>query len=161
MALSADIKTLRVGAEGVHQPLAAPMGANVTVYSGSIALQANTGYVKNAASPASTDKILGIVGGPAGGTYVKTGPGIANGAVAGAVSIECLTGTFLLASATGSDQLSVSTAMSTVYVVDEQTVGATNGGGTRPVAGVQLPPEPGDPTGFYQIKLDGVAGNGP
>lgn len=161
MALTADIATRRVGAEGAHQPVAAPMGANVTVFQGSIGLIASTGYLKNADVPAATDVIAGIIAGPAGGTYVNTGSGIVNGAVAGAVSVECATGTFLLASAGAADQLSVATTGETCYVVNETQVGATNGGGTRPIAGVQLPSNPGDPTGYFQIKLSGFAGEGP
>lgn len=161
MALSADIQVLRVGAEGVHQPISVPMGSGVTVYAGSIALAANTGYLKNASSVASTDTIQGIVGGPSCGTAVNTGSGIANGSTSGTVYIECLTGTFLLQSATGSDQLSEATANTTVYVVNESTVGATSGGSARPVAGVQLPLTPDIPSGYYPIKLNGIAGTGP
>lgn len=153
MALSADIKLLRVGVGDAEEPIAAPLGAGVTVYSGSIALLSNVGYLKNASSPAATDHIAGMITDPTGGTYVKTGPGIVNSGAAGAVWVDCATGTFLLQSATGSDQLSEATAGATVYVVDEQTVGATNGGATRPVAGIQLPIDPTVPTGFYPIQL--------
>lgn len=153
MALSSDVKLVRVGAEGLHEPIAAPLKANVTVYSGSIALLDSTGNLKNASSPASTDTIVGMIGNPTGGTYVKTGPGIVGGSTDGAVWVDCLTGTFVLASGTGADELDETTANHTVYVVDEVTVGATNGSNTRPVAGVQLPIDPTLPAGFVAVKL--------
>lgn len=158
MALTSDVKTVRVGAEGRHDPIAAPLTAAVTVYSGSIALLNSSGYLKNSSSPASTDTIIGIVGGPSAGTFVKTGPGITGGVSNGDVWVECLTGVFVLASGTGGDALTEATAGTTVYVVNETTVGATNGGGTRPVAGTQLPIDPTLPAGFVAVKLAGLAG---
>lgn len=156
MALSADIKTTRYGTPDGHQPLNRGLGTSVTVYRGSVALQvAATGYLKNAASPSSTDIVLGIVsqGGPG---YADTGPGIVGTSTAGAVSADIDTGSFLLASGTGSDQCDLTTNSQTVYLIDEKTVGKTNGGGTRPAAGVQLMDpvsDPSIPTGFVAVKL--------
>lgn len=152
MALSADIKTLRVGVEGLHEPIAAPLKAVTTVYSGSIAIL-RSGYLVPATTPTSTDTCIGLIGNPTGGTYVKTGPGIVGGSTDGAVFIDCDTGTFLLANGTGADALTEANAGATVYVVDEQTVGKTNGSGTRPVAGVMLPIDPTIPTGFVPVKI--------
>lgn len=160
-AITADISLFRVGVEGLHQPVSAPMGANVTVYAGTIALATSGGYLKSPDSPASTDIVQGMVLGPSAGTAVNTGSGIANGATSGNVFIDCATGTFLLKSGTGSDQLSEATANATVYMIDGQTAGATNGGSTRPTLGVQLPLTTDIPSGYYPIKLNGVAGTGP
>src|SRR5579871_3761830 len=74
MSLTADVPILRVGEH--IDPVAAPLPSGVTVYSGSIALLDNTGLLKNASSPASTDTCIGVIGDPSGGTFVKTGPGI-------------------------------------------------------------------------------------
>lgn len=153
MAQTQDVPLLRVGAEG-PEPIAAPLKANVTVYSGTIALLDNTGYLKNAAIPASTDRIIGMIDNPTGGTYVQTGPGITGGSSDGAVWIDCATGTFLLQSGTAGDALSEATAGTTVYVINETTVGATNGSGTRPVAGIQLPIDPTVPVGYVPVKLN-------
>jgi hypothetical protein len=154
MALSKDVFVNRWGAEGKHEPAAAPLGSAVTVYSGSIALS-RAGYLANAASPASTDVVLGLVGDPAGGTYVKTGPGIVGNGAQGAngVWVEVLTGSFILLSATGADQLDETTVGSNVYVVDEVTVGKTTGGGTRPLAGVQMPIDPTIPSGYVPVQF--------
>lgn len=154
MALSADIQTLRLGPE--VPPVAAPLRSGVTVYSGSIALLSNTGVLKNASSPASTDVCIGLIGEPTGGTYVKTGPGIVGAGTTNAncVWVDCDRGTFLLASGTGGDALTEANAGQTVYVIDEQTVGATNGSGTRPAAGTMLPIDPTVPAGFVPVKMN-------
>lgn len=153
MALSADIKITRVGTPNGHEPINLPLGASVTVYRGSIALLANTGYLKNASSPSSTDTCVGLIE-RVGPGQIDGGPGIANAGAAGAVTVECAQGTFMLGSSTGSDQLGVTTIGKTVYVYDEQTVAATSGGSTRPVAGVHVFTDTsGRYPGKYGIKM--------
>jgi hypothetical protein len=161
MAVTSDQLYRRVGAEGVHQPIAAGLKATVTVYRNTIALLAASGrYLKNADTPAATDIVIGMIGGVAGGTIADTGQGITGGATDGAVIVDCDTGSFLLASGTGADALTEANAGSNVYVVDSITVGATDGSGTRPVAGVMLPNDITTPTGYVAVKLAGVAGQG-
>jgi hypothetical protein len=152
MALSKDILVSRVGAEGVHEDLSAPLGSAVTVYGGSFAAT-RAGYLANMASPQSTDVVLGLVGEPAGGTYVKTGPGIVGNGSQGAngVWVEILTGSFLMANGTGADALAETDVGASVYAVDEQTVGKTDGSATRPVVGKLLPIDPTTPTGFVPV----------
>ncbi len=161
MAVTSDQLYRRVGAEGVHQPIAAGLTNAVTVYRNTIALlDGTTRYLKNADTPASTDVIIGMIGGVAGGTIADTGQGITGGATSGAVIVDCETGSFLLASGTGADALTEADAGNNVYVVDSITVGRTNGGSTRPVAGVMLPNDVTTPTGYVAVKLAGVAGQG-
>jgi hypothetical protein len=156
MALSADIKTVRYGTPDGHQVLNRGLASNQTVYRGSVALQdASTGRLKSAASPGSTDIVLGIVaqGGPG---VVDSGAGIVNGSTAGATTVDIDTGTFILASGTGADALSLTTNSKTVYLIDESTVGATSNGAARPVAGIQMADpttDPSIPTGFVAVKL--------
>jgi len=154
MALSNDIPTYRVGVEGLHEPEACPLGSAVTVYSGSIAL-IRAGYLANASAPQSTDSCRGVIGDPAGGTYVKTGPGIVGNGSQGAngVWVNVLTGSFLMANGTGADALAETDAGATVYVVDEQTVGKTNGSSTRPAAGILLPIDNTIPSGFVPVQF--------
>lgn len=142
-ALTKDVFVNRFGSEGVHEEIAAPLGSAVTVYSGSIALS-RAGYLANASAPQITDTVLGLIGDPAGGTYVKTGPGIVGNGSQGTngVWINILTGSFILASGSGADLLDETTVGASVYVIDEITVGKTNGTGTRPTAGVQMPITP-------------------
>lgn len=161
MAVTQDQLPRRVGSEGVHQPIAAGLGATVTVYRNTIALlDGTTKFLKNASSPAATDIVIGMIGEIAGGTASQTGPGITGTSTSGAVLINCETGTFLLASGTGADALVAADAGATVYVVDEVTVGKTNGGSSRPTAGTMLPITPDMPSGFVPVKLNGVAGQG-
>jgi hypothetical protein len=154
MPLSKDIYVNRLGAEGVHEAIVAPLGSAVTVYAGSIALS-RAGYLANSAIPQSTDVVLGLIGEPAGGTYVKTGPGIVGNGSQGAngVWVEILTGSFILASGTGADALAETDVGASVYVIDEQTVGKTSGTATRPVAGILLPIDPTIPSGFVPIQF--------
>jgi hypothetical protein len=166
MALTADVHIERYGVAGDnHQPYNLPIGANVTVYRGSIALTDTTGNLKNAASPLSTDTCWGLIDTYGPGT-VDTVPGLNNAStVAGVVSADIATGTFFLASATGADQLSQSTYGKTVYVVNETTVGLTSNGGTRPVAGCHVYTEAAgrvQAPGPYAIKLGSTSpGGGP
>jgi len=159
VALTKDIPIRSVGPKKI--PVAAPLPSGVTVYSGSIALIDSSGLLKNAASPATTDTCIGLIGEPTGATPPKTGPGIVG---AGSTQstynyIDCVTGTFLLASGKGADALTEATAGATVYVIDEQTVGKLSTG--RPPAGVQSPIEPTTPTGFVPIKMNSFGGTGP
>lgn len=153
-AITNDILVQRFGAEGVYEDYSCGLGSSVTVYSGTIALaDASTGYLKSPDSPAATDTVLGITGDPAGGTYVKTGPGIVNGTTAGAVVATVLRGSFLLLTGTGSDALTEANVGDSVYMIDGQTVGATSGSATRPIAGVMLPLDPTIPSGYVPIKM--------
>lgn len=165
MALTQDVHAERYGSAD-NDPYNLPLAASTTVYRGSIALTSivsNVAYLKNASSPSSTDICWGIIG-QAGPESVNTGPGIVNGStVAGVVTVDVETGTFFLASGTGADQLSASSYGSTVYVINETTVGLTSGGSTRPVAGVHVYTETRlQAPGNFAIKLGttgaGVAG---
>lgn len=142
MAISSDQLIFEFGTADTHQPLNAGITANVQLYRGTIAglngTGANKGYLKNMDTPASTDIVIGILNKYGPGT-ADTLPGLLGGSTNGAVTAEVLTGSFLLASGTGADQLSAATAGQNVYAINSVTVGATNGGGTRPLVGVQLP----------------------
>jgi hypothetical protein len=157
MALTTDTLVVRYGAGDDDQPVAWPVGATQQLYYGAVALLSGsgavtTGYLKNAASPGSADLVVGMVGDPAGGTLVQTGPGILGGASDGAVWDNVKTGAFFFQSGTGSDQLSEATAGKTVYYGGENSSGplamATSASSTRPVLGVQLPQDPGIAGGF-------------
>jgi len=157
MALTADVEITRFGVPGdAHQTLPALLGANVTIYRGSIALQANTGYLKNAASPASTDTCLGLIdaGGPG---YPNFSPGIVNGSsVSGTIYVDIATGSFYMASDGTLTQANVG---GTVYVSNETTVTATQG--SNPKAGVLIYIDASPPPtalGGYVVKFNVVGG---
>lgn len=165
MTLTADIRTTRYGTADGHQPLNKGIQATTTVYRGSVAVLngpggSNVGYLRNPATPGPSDLVVGMIDEAGPGTS-DTGPGITGGATNGAVSANILTGSFILASGTSGDALTVATNMTTVYLIDEKTVGATSapdgsGNPTRPVAGVQLAchtDDPSIPSGFVAVKL--------
>ena len=162
---------------GVTQPpIGYGVGANQTVYPGSVALQSGSGattvgYLKNAATPGAADLVVGMIGQPAGGTYVQTGPGIVGGTTDGAVWADVLTGTFLIQSGTGSDQLSATTNGTTVYFGGENAQGpiacAVIGAPPRPKMGIQFPQDPSFANGsqpgstYWPISFNQVAPGGP
>src|SRR5580658_7842401 len=103
-----DIPAYPYGPEG--QLTSYPVGATQTVYPGCVALVsagsgASAGNLKNAATPAATDLVAGLIATPAGGTYVQTGPGITGGSTDGAVWVDVQAGTFMIQSGTGADLL--------------------------------------------------------
>lgn len=137
MALSADIKQIRFGTPGnASQPVNQPLKASQTVYRGSVAAT-RSGYLVPMSSPLSTDVVWGIVDKAGPGT-ADTGPGIVGGSTDGAVTVEIATGTFFLKAGSGADALTQANVGATVYLIDEQTVGATSSGNTRPVAGILM-----------------------
>jgi len=173
MALTSDIQKIRYGSLIDHQPIEYPIGKGAsgqTLYRGSVAAisggtTVTQGYLKNMATPASNDLVVGIIDnyGPScgqpdsvpglGGTTLNTADGVLTARVA--------TGTFLLLGGTGSDALTVTNVGTSVYLINEDTVGATNGSSSRPVAGllVQVPATDASiPTGFVAVQLGTAAG---
>ena len=158
MSLTSDVKIVRYGSPDGHEPLNFGIQASLTVYRGSIAVtaghgQSHAGYLHPASTVASTDVCWGLIE-SAGPGSIDGGPGIAGGSSDGAVTANVATGTFFLASAGSSDQLGVNTLGSTVYVVDEVTVGLTSNSNARPVAGVHVAVDTtGQYPGGYAIRL--------
>ena len=173
MALTSDIRKIRYGSPINHQPIEYPIGKGAsgqTLYRGSVAAisggtTVTQGYLKNMATPAATDIVVGLIDsyGPScgqadivpglGGTTLNTADGVLTANVA--------TGTFLLLGGTGSDALTVTNVGTSVYLINEDTVGATNGSASRPVAGllVQVPATDASiPTGFVAVQLGTAAG---
>lgn len=133
MALTKDVHIERYGSGGGNLPYNQPIGANVTVYRGSIAVtDGTTGFLKNPdTAVGSTDVVWGLIQ-QAGPESVDTGPGIANASsVSGVVTADIETGTFFLACDTTLTQANIGAK---VYVKDAITVSLTQS--TRPLAGV-------------------------
>jgi hypothetical protein len=167
--LTNDIPAYQYGVGENAELTSFGVGANQQLYSGAVALVSGSGattvgYLKNAATAGASDLVAGIVGDPAGGTYVKTGPGILGGTTDGAVWANVRTGCFLVQSGSGADALSAATNGKNVYYGGENTSGpiacATSGGSTRPVLGIQLPQDPGYAGGslpgsnYWPIKMN-------
>jgi hypothetical protein len=137
MALTSDVQTVRYGTPGnASQPAyPGPMAASTTVYGGAICLTNSSGNIKNASSPTSTDLCWGLVH----AQTINSSAGVWNtplDTLGNPFQVD--TGSFYVSSGTGSDQLTQANVGQPVYVINETTVGATNGGLTRPVAGVLM-----------------------
>ena len=168
MALSSDIQKIRYGSAIDHQPIEYKIGKGAsgqTLYRGSVAAisggtTVTQGYLKNMATPASNDIVVGLIDGygPSCG-QANTGPGLGGtvlNTADGVLTANVATGAWLLSGGTGSDALTITNVQTSVYLIDEKTVGATNGGSTRPVAGllVQVPSvDASIPTGMVAVQL--------
>jgi hypothetical protein len=166
MSLTSDVLKTRYGSPINHQPIERPIGVGtLTLYRGSVALVSGgttvtAGYLKNAATPASNDIVIGILDGygPTCGV-ADTVPGMGGSVLNtgnGALTANVVTGAFLLAGGTSSDALTITNINKNVYLIDEITVGATDGSGTRPVAGllVAIPATDASiPTGMVAVNL--------
>jgi len=150
---TADIKIVEYGTPDGHQFVSQPMKGSATVYGGTIATT-RSGYLVNPTTPvAATDKVWGLI------HKQTTNPSTTDGAV----SCDVETGTFYLACAGSSDALVQSDIGATVYLVDNRTIGKTDGSASRPVAGVLMNIDTSQPGG-YAIKLGTPApsiGGGP
>ena len=168
MALTSDIQTIRYGSPIEHQLIEYPIGKGAsgqTLYRGSVAAisggtTVTAGYLKNMATPASDDIVVGIIGdyGPSCG-QANTGPGLGGATLNtsnGVLTANVLPGTFLLLGGTGTDALTVTNVQTQVYLINENTVGATSGSSTRPVAGllVNVPATDASiPVGYVAVQL--------
>jgi len=136
-ALTADVKIIRFGSPGNStQPMNFGLTANAKVFRGSVATT-RSGYLVAASSPTSTDIVWGLVEDAGPGT-IDGGPGITGGSTNGLVTADVATGSFFLQNGTGADAMTEANVGAPVYLINEITVGLTNGGATRPVAGVLL-----------------------
>jgi hypothetical protein len=172
MALTQDVHVVAYGTEGALTSF--PAGASQTFYSGAVALMSGSGavtvgYLKNAGTAGALDTVVGMIGEPAGGTAVQTGPSLVSPASDGALWIDVRNGAFFIQTGTGADTLSATTNGKTVYYGGENSSGpiacATSGSSTRPILGTQLPQDPGIAGGFtpgasyFPILLNAIAGS--
>jgi len=168
MALTADILTTCYGPS--FSRVEYPIGygsAGQTLYRGSFtAISGGTtvtqGYLKNMATPASTDLVVGIVDdyGPSCG-LANTGPGLGPTTANGSATALVRQGEFIVASGTGADALALANLQTSVYLINETTVGKTSGSKTRPIAGllIALPATDASiPTGYCVVSVGTASG---
>lgn len=120
MALSADRNTPR----RTGQVYSRPVAAGVTIYGGALVVLNAAGY----AEPGVTSTTVTADG--------RAEYGVNNAAgAAGAVNVDVRPGIYRYANSAGGDAIAQANVGANCYVVDDQTVALTNGGGTRSVAG--------------------------
>lgn len=153
MALTRDTKIIRYGTPGnASQPVNLPVTANAQLYRGAVAAT-RAGYAVEMTSPQSTDIVWGLYEAFGPGT-ADTIPGVLGGSTNGAVTVEVATGSFYLSNGTGADAIAQANIGATCYVINETTVGLTNGSGTRPQAGiVETLTQPPNLTGMVGVKM--------
>lgn len=140
---TADIKIVEYGTPDGHQMYSQPLKGSATVLGGTAAVL-RSGYLVNSAdlTPQSTDIVMGLI-------HKQTvNPSTTDGAVA--CDIE--TGTFYMKCAGSSDLLTQADVGAKVYLVDNQTIGKTNGGASRPECGTLVNVDSSQPGGFA-IKM--------
>ena len=125
-ALTAVRNTKKWGTDSAPETISLKVAAGVKIFKGALVCITG-GY----AAPGSTSTTV-IAIGRAETTVDNTG------GVAGALNIDVRRGLFNWASATGADLITQASVGQTAYVVDDQTVGLTSGGGTRAKAGLIL-----------------------
>lgn len=155
MALSADVKIIRDGVPDGHQSIARPMAASQSIYAGSVACTYQ-GYLVNPSTPSSNMVVLGVISGLINGAPHVTTP--MTSPASGATPILGInTGAFWLTPGTAGDALTQANVDTTVYLINETTVGATNGGGTRPSAGTLQRIGTGPYAGLVSVRLNPAA----
>lgn len=121
-ALAAGRTTKRRGE--IHHRYSRGLNASATVYEGGlVAFDVATGYLV-AGRVSTTDIVKGV----ARDTYV-------NDATAGAKIAHLDAGVFCFASGTAADAIAADDIGKLCYVIDDQTVGVTDGTATRVIAG--------------------------
>jgi hypothetical protein len=134
-ALTADIHPIRFGTPGnASQPVNQGVKANAVVYRGSVAIT-RSGFVVAATTVQSTDLVWGLIDQAGPGT-VDSGPGITGGTADGLITVDIATGSFWLNQGTGSDAIAQANVGATCYLMNENTVGLTSAGASRPTAGI-------------------------
>lgn len=160
MSLTADIKIIRYGTPGnATQPVNQPVTALAQLYRGAIGAT-RSGYCVEMTTPQSTDVVWGLYEAYGPG-FADTIPGMVGGTTNGAVTVEIATGSFYLNNGTSGDLITQANVGAPCYVINENTVGLTSGGGTRPVAGVvESLIQPPNTTGMVAVKMGSNKGSG-
>lgn len=120
-ALNADRNTQQL----VGNRRKGPVAAGTVIYAGSIVLRAPDGYLHEG------HVASGMVGVGCAEERVNNGMGLA-----GDESLRYAIGTFQYANSAAADLITFADIGALAFVVDDQTVAKTNGGGTRSPAGV-------------------------
>jgi hypothetical protein len=135
-ALSKDRKTDNFDPDSaIPRLLSFPVEASTKIYGGSIVATNAAGN----AVPASATTAIKVWG-----RCEKQADNSAG--TAGAIQVQVRQGTFAFTNGSGADALSSANPGVLAYVIDDNTVGATSGGGTRQAAGI-----------FYYLLPDGEA----
>jgi hypothetical protein len=129
-ALTQDRKTAQLDPNSViPQLLSFGVEAQTTIYGGAMVATDASGY----AVPASANTALKVWGRAERQVINTTAAGAGS---AGALQVSVRPGTYFFNVGTGADAITIADVGLPAYAIDDNTVGLTDGGGTRPFAGV-------------------------
>lgn len=134
MSTTRDLNILRYGTPDGHQATSQPLKSTVSVYIGQIALTRSGYLIQPDTSVTNADIAWGVINGQVNSQETVSSP-ITGGSTDGDHVVGIDTGTFWLSNGTSSDELTQADVGATVYAIDGNTAGKTNGGGSRPTLG--------------------------
>jgi hypothetical protein len=139
-AAAADRKAPQYGTPDTTLPLLGtlPMAASTTIYFGTLVASDASGN----AVPASSSTAQKVWG--------RCEKQVVNSGIAGAATITFKPGVFAFNNSTGVDLIAASNVGAYCYVVDDNTVALTDGGGARQIAGQIFP---FDPNNLTQVQV--------
>lgn len=152
MSTTQDLNILRFGTPDGHQPQYQPIQSAVSLYIGQVAVTRSGYLIQPDTAVQSTDIVWGLINGQLDSQEAVNSP-LAGGTAAGLHTAGIDTGTFYLTPGTNSDALTQADVGATVYLIDGNTVGKTDGGAARPVAGKLASIGAGQYTGLVAVTL--------
>lgn len=152
MSTSADLNILEFGTPDGHQPTYQPIQSAVSLYIGQMAITRGGYLIQPDTSVTVNDTVWGLLNGQYDSQESVDSP-MLGGSQAGLHTAGIATGTFYLTNGTSSDELAQSDVGATVYAIDGNTVGKTDGGSNRPVAGKLASMGTGQYDGLVAITL--------
>ena len=159
MSTTKDLLTPRYGTQDGHQPTAQPVQSAVSLYIGQVAVTRAGYLIQPDTAVQSTDICWGIVNGLVDSQETVSSP-IAGGTAAGLHIAGIDTGTFFLTPGTSSDALTQADVGATVYLIDGNTAGKTDGGAARPPVGKLAAIGEGPYSGLVAVTIGNNASTG-
>lgn len=134
MSTTQDLNIVRYGTQDGHQPQSQPIESSVSLYIGQVAVTRAGYLIQPDTAVQSTDIVWGMLNGQIDSQETVSSP-MSGGTTHGLHIAGIDTGSFYLTPGTSSDALIQSDVGATVYLIDGNTVGKTDGSATRPIAG--------------------------
>lgn len=152
MSTTQDLNILRYGTADGHQPQAQPQQSATSIYIGQLAITRSGYLIQPDTLVQSTDTVWGVINGQQDSQHTIASP-MVGGTTAGLHILGIDTGSFWFTPGTSSDALTQADVGATVYAIDGNQVGKTDGGAARPKAGVLEAIGAGPYTGLVAVKV--------
>lgn len=152
MSTTKDLKIIRYGTQDGHQPTSQPIESSVSLYAGQMAITRSGYLIQPDTAVQSTDIVWGMLNGIIDSAPTVSSP-MAGGTTHGLHVAGIDTGSFWLTPGTNSDALTQADVGATVYAIDGNTVGKTDGSNARPQAGKLAEIGTGQYTGLVAVTI--------